>query len=1137
MDLYTYRNIKIYLLLILWLSLSARGLFAQDQAPFRFPENFSSENYLAHTIAFKLKATDKNFFQKAYTQQAQQVNPLLLEKLQAKEPVPLFSSRDFAIAARGNSSLPERTRRLSLIYTVEIDSTQDLEEAITLLRQDPSVEYAEPIYTNHQPMVYATGRPNDPLTDESVQYHLTNIRAFDAWEIEKGDPSVVIGIIDNGCNINLRDLRDNYQSPVFKTSSSDLLNDISGFFANNPVDSDSNVLGGEHGNIVALCSSAVPNNGEGTAGTGYHCRFLPVKVAADENLNNYIDGYAGILYAAWQGAKVINLSWGRTGAPSALDRDILASVFYDYDAVLVAAAGNDNDQEFFYPASYDEVVLSVAATKADDAKASFSTYNQKVDLSAPGENLILDAGEDHSGTSFAAPLVAGTAALLRVHYPQLNAEQVMARLKTTTDPIDDLPANRAFEGKMGTGRLNMYRALTDPFKAVSLEDYYFQRETATTEIYHGMQSQMVVSLKNHLDTLDHLVISLRCSSPYVQLLDTLSVLGTISSQVAMDNTSDPFEIRVQEDVPANTVAWFRLHYQDGAYEYEEKFSVLLNPAYSHINQLKMALSDDGSLATYDNTYEALTGLTYQGNRFLEEAGLLVGWQDEAGQIRVSDAARGDLNLVDQDFFTASSFAAFQEGHFWGTAALMNDIRNNNQRIGLDIQQRTFAWNEPDLKNVIIVEYTLENKGILEEVLEHVHVGLFADWNLFNLDRNRAIWDEQTQTALVFEPRGVSNIITGITLLTDRPDMRQKAPISSQHYAFDPHADINLQDGFDTEEKFQVLSGQVRRDQAGMQGNGADVAHLVANRIDRLAIGEKRRVAFAFVVGSGEKNFQNFVSAAKERYRQIRTGPLPVLNDLVACEGREVVIRPENGQRFNFYEEPPTSDSILPIHTGATLRLNHLRYDRVFYISNADSLYESDYGRLEVRLEKPESAFEISQEKSPLAVNSRIILYPIDQELSAYHWQISHEDSTSNQAFRFVSGTDESTQVPEVEFLRPGLFTVDLAVQTAQGCVAYSSQTLEVFQDITTAEPVFPASALQLYPNPGQHLIQIETPLPLEVSDWRLWDSYGKALTEYSLQKISDQSFILDLEKLPLGIYLLRCDHPAFSITRKIVKAP
>ncbi|NJO04047.1 MAG: S8 family serine peptidase [Bacteroidia bacterium] len=176
------------------------------------------------------------------------------------------------------------------------------------------------------------------------------------------------------------------------------------------------------------------------------------------------------------------------------------------------------------------------------AKPVFSSYNSLVDLVAPGENLVYAPGLSNSGTSFASPLVAGAAALLRVEHPHWTAPQVMARLKTTADYVDDFIENQFYRGKLGAGRLNMYRALSDPLKALSIGAYAFDQGVRGGYLYAGQTSQMICYLDNYLEPLNTLHVTLRAYSPYVQLLDSMASYGAVSSEVRVNNFNDPFRI-------------------------------------------------------------------------------------------------------------------------------------------------------------------------------------------------------------------------------------------------------------------------------------------------------------------------------------------------------------------------------------------------------------------------------------------------------------------------------------------------------------------------------------------------------------------------------------------------------------------
>jgi subtilisin family serine protease len=149
-----------------------------------------------------------------------------------------------------------------------------------------------------------------------------------------------------------------------------------------------------------------------------------------------------------------------------------------YDVVIVAAAGNDNNEGLYYPASYDRVV-SVAGTDYDEKDKRWesydpligSNYNEKVDICAPSEYIMTTSYVNptesnpnygyiyvgRSGTSMAAPQVSAAAALIRSKYPTLTAAEVTNRLLATADNIDAL--NPAYAGKLGRGRLNVSRAL------------------------------------------------------------------------------------------------------------------------------------------------------------------------------------------------------------------------------------------------------------------------------------------------------------------------------------------------------------------------------------------------------------------------------------------------------------------------------------------------------------------------------------------------------------------------------------------------------------------------------------------------------------------------------------------------------
>lgn len=189
-------------------------------------------------------------------------------------------------------------------------------------------------------------------------------------------------------------------------------------------------------------------NGAGAA----NLEILPVTVLSAGGSGSWANVIKGINYAVDNGAQVINMSLGGTGysplVQQAIDRAVEKGV------IVVAAAGNTGANQAFYPAAY-KGVISVAATNEDGRKAGFSTYHESVDLSAPGDSqrLLSHGGYRTSqGTSFAAPFIAGLAAMLKSAFPQLSAAQTEEVIKSKAHAVDEKNPN--FAGKMGAGFLN-----------------------------------------------------------------------------------------------------------------------------------------------------------------------------------------------------------------------------------------------------------------------------------------------------------------------------------------------------------------------------------------------------------------------------------------------------------------------------------------------------------------------------------------------------------------------------------------------------------------------------------------------------------------------------------------------------------
>ncbi len=279
-----------------------------------------------------------------------------------------------------------------------------------------------------------------------------DIDAPQAWRIEKGNSRVVVAVIDTGADLDHPDL----VGRLTPQGAEDW--DFADPIDTVPQDSDS------HGTHVA--GTAVgSSNSTGVVGVAPGARLMPLRINLTAGMNaNRADAinYVADLAAATRSRRfVINCSWRASGSIAAILRAIRRAVARD--VLVIFAAGNadrDMDVQPQYPGAYPEV-MSVAATDQSDVRAWFSNYGSTVDISAPGVNIYSSVPDDthgyKNGTSMAAPHVAGAAALVWSRNETLSANQVRAILQAGADDID--AQNPGFQGKLGAGRLNAYRAL------------------------------------------------------------------------------------------------------------------------------------------------------------------------------------------------------------------------------------------------------------------------------------------------------------------------------------------------------------------------------------------------------------------------------------------------------------------------------------------------------------------------------------------------------------------------------------------------------------------------------------------------------------------------------------------------------
>lgn len=839
------------LLLLVVSSFFVQG-YAQTPASKKFalPSGITAADYMAGKIIIKLKEEHKN----AIGRNGSISDTKLAAALQ---PLAASAERKFPAAkapAANQMRMGKKFVDLTRIYELSYSTPAKIEAVINSLLATGMLEYAEPHYLPK--LSYA---PNDPYSTTSYQWHLNKIKAYQGWDISKGDTTIVIGITDSGNEINHPDLKNNvkynYADPI---NGSD--DDSDGYVDNyrgwDLGDNDNNPQYGTdpHGVHVAGLAAASTDNATGVAGVGFKCKFLPVKVAdASGALSK---AYEGITYAADHGCKIINCSWGSAGGGQ-FGQDVIDYATINMDALVIAACGNDGQQLDFFPASYN-YVISVASTNQADFKSSFSNYGYNVDVCAPGSSDYSTwtgtTYTSQSGTSMASPVAAGAAALIRSMYPSYNALQAGQKLKITCDNIYTLSANAGYVGKLGKGRINLQNALS----ATTSPSLELIARTSTDNNDNAFVVNDTLRLRcdftNYLSPTTNLVVNLSSTSPNVTILDGSTTVGVLGTMGTANNNTDPYTVKINPGTPQNTVIVFKLTFSDGTYTEDRYFSETVNVDYINIdiNDVATSITSKGKIGYNQDGQVQGLGFKYLGGATqLYEAGLMIGNSSSA----VSDVVRSSGATGDTDFQSTqvvSRIPSVQSD--FDVTGKFGDAPSSTP-INVEVMHNAFAWTSAGDRKYVIVEYKIRNSGT--STLSTLHAGIFADWDLLDYAKNKAAYDAMNRLGYVYSTD--SSLYMGIRLLSQTA--------GAFHYALDNvtggGGGLDISGGYSTSQKFTTLS--TNRAAAGGAGTGNDVCHVVSSGPFSVAAGDTVTVAFALLAGDNLADLQASSQAAQIKY--------------------------------------------------------------------------------------------------------------------------------------------------------------------------------------------------------------------------------------------------------------------------------
>ena len=818
------------------------------QKSYSLPLSITPKDYMANTIIIKVKpsyapvCSNNKIDHRLFNTLASAIG---INNLHKKFPLDKTPEREF-------NSAGQKLADLSLIYELNYTSTYYIEKVISKLLASGILEYAEPHFIPH--LAY---NPNDPLATPSSQYHLQTINAFNGWSVNKGDSSVVIGITDTGTDPTHSDLFNN-----IKRNYNDVIdgvdNDNDGYIDNymgwdlGVGDNDPTYQANAHGVHVGGIAAASTDNANGVAGVGFNCKFLPVKIG-DAN-GSLIAAYEGIKYAADHGCSIINCSWGGGGS-SQYGQDIIDYATVNKNSLVVCAAGNNGVDGDFFPAAY-HYVLAVANTTATDVKHSSSNYGYFVDVCAPGDAITAtwpgNSYTQQTGTSMASPVIAGAAGIVKNQFPSYTGLQVGERLKVTADNIYSV--NPSYLNKLGTGRINLFRALTDP-PSPSVVLSNIKTIDHNDGVFIAGDTLFITGLfTNYLSPTTALNATVTPLSGIATVIDNTTALGVINTLATTTNTLDPFRFKLTGSIPINQSLSFEVFMQDGSYSAKQYFTIYLNVDYINItvNDVNTTATSRGKIGYNQDAQVQGLGFKYKTTDLLYEAGLMIG----TDTTKVSDCVRGlNGSTADTDF--SSVFKIINQvpavKSDFDTKATFNDNLSVSP-IQIEVAQNTYAWATTPNQQFVIWEYLLKNTSATNTVT-NFYGGVFADWDIdgATFGQNRSAFNAATKMGYCYYT-AVGGKYAGIKLLTNT------AP--PNFYAIDNIAGgaggVDLTTGFDTKKKYKTLSQQ--RLTAGVAGTGTDNINVMSTGPYTILPNQSIKIAFAILGGD---SLQSLIAGANQ----------------------------------------------------------------------------------------------------------------------------------------------------------------------------------------------------------------------------------------------------------------------------------
>jgi len=1013
------------------------------------------------------------------------------------------------------NSLGQRMVDLTLTYQIDFPQDKDVFQVANELFQTGLFEYVEPAFVYQ--LMY---NPNDP--NIAQQYFLPLLQAFDAWDITRGDTSVIIGIIDTGSSFSHPDLANSHLLNYNDTIDG-LDNDNDGYIDNfrgwdvagsnwySPGDNDPSFCCGasasDHGVIVAGPAVAHTDNGLFGASIGFNCRQLAVKAGIDESPTIY-NGYQGVVYAADHGADIMNLSWGGI-TRSRFGEDAIRYAVVNKGKMVVAAAGNTPADLAFYPASYPGVMACAGSEAGDlfwNTTANFgTTYNYMVDVCAPSEDVPTPASNSgfgsFTGTSLGAPLACAVGALVKSYMPQLNNLQVAERVRVTSESAIYNLNPAYYAEKMGRGRVNAFLALTQTTPGVRLVDHEYE-EPNDGIIQVGDTILIRCRFANFLDPVSNLTITMTTPDwGQFEILHGEIYAGSLGTMDTVSNWLAPFKLVVRSGTAAGFLGHLRFGFNGGGYSDWQYEQIQVQPRFVHVDQNRMETTVTGTGRWGFLSYPALNsgkGLILDGmGGMMKDAGFMVG-TDAAHVSNNFENATG--SAMDNHFSNVVPVYREKPGPEAPLQArtVYSDAGAGANAIGVVVDQRTYQWDVFPDDGYFIQEYRIANPG--SSNITGLYAGMYMNFDMFWRSNNVVRYDAQSRTVYQDTEEWVSLWKLGATLLT--PDSLR---------AYSAHEDSF---SYNTADKFLALSSPP---QFANRSNQKIVQFIGAGPFD-IPAGDTHTIAFAVLIGDSLSDLRDAVEAANQKYWCIVRGGMAnrvsLGGDVLICDGSPGP-QLDAGSGFASYQWTTPSGS-------ATGRFIQANASGEYWVRVTDVNGCTDEDRIQVTIDNGIQG-QFGYSPAQVFVGDTVTFQ--DLTSGSFEWGWDFGDGSN-----VCPITDSVRHV----FTNPGTYQVTMLVGNGT-CVDTVVQTLSVDTVVAIEQGPGFGPKLNFWPNPANSSIHVDVVSQDELKSLAIFDLLGRELQSIPIETgKTSVSIDVDVSKLPQGSYLIVARGNSFQSTKRLL---